>query len=317
MGLIFNIMHLRLAKALQDTKTDGVEITLASHDGKRRTSAERNEDLTRGRYFVHSLLRIIDREMYHGKRSTVSFDSSGFLDISAYDIINHREITLLETSVRYGNVVPTVKGSGLAFYKKLLETGKRGDLVAAVVADHSLTPRKTRLQLLKGSDLSYALDTFVFDVFYYSVAKLYDLVGISGVKSGTISSAGTVVTGASTIFLTELMIGSTITAAAQTKTVTAVNSNTELIVDTAFSSPLGGGTAYTINSHPDVVELKAWHSVIDQYALYLARLSSDSEKAQLALNEANRLALFTAGAEYGREASVRLAQALSIGVANG
>ena|GEM_PF-3608945 len=68
---------------------------------------------------------------------------------------------------------------------------------------------------------------------------------------GTISSSSTTVTGSGTNFLAELVVGDTITASGQTKTVTAIASATSLTVNSAFSSNLPSGTTYTHNGLSD------------------------------------------------------------------
>jgi hypothetical protein len=60
--------------------------------------------------------------------------------------------------------------------------------------------------------------------------------------TGTISSSGTYVTGSSTKFLDELTIGSEITAAGETKRVTAISGYYNLDVDSAWSSDLSGAS---------------------------------------------------------------------------
>lgn len=62
--------------------------------------------------------------------------------------------------------------------------------------------------------------------------------------SGTISSAGTVVTGSGTSFQTQVLQGDLIRAAGQVRTVLAVTSNTSLQVMEAFSPALAVGTVF-------------------------------------------------------------------------
>jgi hypothetical protein len=65
--------------------------------------------------------------------------------------------------------------------------------------------------------------------------------------TGTISSSGTDVTGTNTRFLRELTVGSEITAVGEKRRVTAITSNTDLDVDSAWSSDLSGVSfTYTI-----------------------------------------------------------------------
>ncbi len=68
-------------------------------------------------------------------------------------------------------------------------------------------------------------------------------VGATG--TGTIASADVNITGTSTAFTTQLSLGGTITASGQTRTITSITSNTALTTDTAFSSPISPGTAFT------------------------------------------------------------------------
>jgi hypothetical protein len=62
------------------------------------------------------------------------------------------------------------------------------------------------------------------------------------IGTGTISSSGTIVYGTGTIFLTELSVGSEITAAGETKRVTGVWTPGQLRVDSAWSSDLSGAS---------------------------------------------------------------------------
>jgi len=320
MGAIFEAMHVRLARALQDTQTTGSEITLATQDGKRRSVVERSEDLMQGRYFVYNLLRVIDREMSHGLKPDISFDASGFLDIASYDIINHREITAVETSVRYNAIVPVVKGSHLGFYRKMLNSVRRDELAIAVVNDNSAATRTVRLRLLKGSNVTEGLEEFIFDIYFYSIAKLFELIPVTGsaTLTGTVSSSGVTLTAtAGSSFTTDLMVGSVITVDGQTRTVASITSNLILTTTVAFSPAIVTIGAYTIVSQPDVVEARVWHPVIDAYALYLARISSDSDKAVIALSEAQRLALLIISYQYGNEAVQRVQSTFNSGASNG
>lgn len=316
MGVIFEAMHVRLAKALQDVQDTGLEITLATQDGKRRSVEERSEDIMQGRYFIYHLLRLIDKEMTHGVNADISFDATGFLDIATYDIINHREITAVETTVRYNAIVPVVKGSHLGFYRKMLNSVRRDELVIAVVNDNSAETRTVRLRLMKGSNISEGLNEFVFDIYFYSVAKLFELIPVTGSATGTLSSSGATITGAGTSFTTELMTGSVILSDSQTLTVDTITSATSMTV-TPAPSPALSGDSFTIVSQPDVVEARIWHPVIEAYALYLARISSDSEKAALSLAEAQRLALMVVSSQYGPEATQRVESAFNLGARNG
>ncbi len=58
--------------------------------------------------------------------------------------------------------------------------------------------------------------------------------------TGTISSAGTAVTGSGTVFKTQLFLGCEITASGETKTVEKINSNSSLVVNSAWSSGISG-----------------------------------------------------------------------------
>ncbi|MEK7123244.1 MAG: hypothetical protein AAB855_05320, partial [Patescibacteria group bacterium] len=73
----------------------------------------------------------------------------------------------------------------------------------------------------------------------------YQLVPVAG--TGTIASSGTTVTGTGTAFMTQLAIGDIITASGQTKTISAITSNTSLTVDSAFTANLPGGTSFTFS----------------------------------------------------------------------
>lgn len=63
--------------------------------------------------------------------------------------------------------------------------------------------------------------------------------------TGTIESKETIVAGTSTAFTQKLSIGDSINAADQTKIITAISSDTELIIDSAFKSDLPSRTTYS------------------------------------------------------------------------
>ncbi|MDP2789203.1 MAG: hypothetical protein Q8O46_04130 [bacterium] len=94
----------------------------------------------------------------------------------------------------------------------------------------------------------------------------------TAVLTGSIDAiASTTVTGVSTLFTTELVVGDRITVTAETRTVTAIATNTSLTVDTAFTDTLNDTT-------PDVL-----------YALHTARLSSNA--TGLVLNDLGNLGI--------------------------
>ena len=64
-------------------------------------------------------------------------------------------------------------------------------------------------------------------------------------RTGTIASAGTTVTGTGTLFTTQLRVGDRIAASTQTRTVTQIVSATSLKTDTAFSPAIIAGTTFT------------------------------------------------------------------------
>lgn len=69
--------------------------------------------------------------------------------------------------------------------------------------------------------------------------------------TGTLTTSGTTtVTGSGTSFTTQLQVRSTITAAGQTRKVTAIASNTSLTVDTAFSPNLSGASFTFVTDLP-------------------------------------------------------------------
>ena len=83
----------------------------------------------------------------------------------------------------------------------------------------------------------------------------------SAVLTGSIDpAASTTVTGVGTLFTTELVVGDRITVTGETRTVTAISSDTALTVDSAFSDNAN-------DASPDVL-----------YALYTARDSSNNLK---------------------------------------
>ena len=77
------------------------------------------------------------------------------------------------------------------------------------------------------------------------ISKLHVQGAAAVTGTGTVSSSGTTVTGASSAFTTQLNVGDIIIASGQTRTVTAITSATVLTTDIAFNPAIGAGTAYT------------------------------------------------------------------------
>ena len=175
MGQIFNQMHLRLVAALDDTDSSSNPITVATTDGKKRTSAQRSRDLMDGRYLVHSLLRAVDKNLYYGILSNQAFDATGFLDISNLNVASYTEINLVETSNRYNDVIPLVAGEAMPAYARLLLTSKKNGMIVAVVGQNDASPRVVRLRLLKGAQVQFAYNTFKFDLGYFTQPMLEEL----------------------------------------------------------------------------------------------------------------------------------------------
>ncbi len=123
--------------------------------------------------------------------------------------------------------------------------------------------------------------------------------------TGTLDSSGTTVTGTSTVFTTQLHVGDTITASGQTRTVTAIASNTSLTTDTAFS-PVLSGAAFTFqqpifkfaNSSGTVVHTQTALGYMGVgTAAPLANLESLATSNQLRLSyDASTPVLFNVGA---------------------
>lgn len=121
----------------------------------------------------------------------------------------------------------TVTGTGTNFTQLQVGTtivagGGQTRTVTAIASNTSLTVDTPFSPNLSGSTFTYST--------------------WSGGSSTLTTSGTTTVTGSGTSFTTQLQVGSTITAAGQTRTVTAIASNTSLTVDTAFSPNLSGAT---------------------------------------------------------------------------
>jgi S-layer protein (TIGR01567 family) len=81
----------------------------------------------------------------------------------------------------------------------------------------------------------------------YGKDASYDKISIdAGKGTGKITSKGNIVTGTGTNFKTQLVIGDSIIAANQTKTVIGISMDTSLTIDSAFEPDLGSGTDFTI-----------------------------------------------------------------------
>lgn len=70
------------------------------------------------------------------------------------------------------------------------------------------------------------------------------LIVVRTALTGTIASVGTTVTGTGTNFTTAFAVGDQIVVNGEVKTISSITSNTELIINTAFTSDLPSGTAY-------------------------------------------------------------------------
>jgi len=176
-ALVFDSMHLRLVNALGDVNyPTGASIVAATEDGKKRSSLMRSRDLMDGRYFLMSILRIVDKQIFYGIRSGIAFDAQGYLDITQFNIINHADIFLTETTTAYNKTVPVKGGNKLPIQLSFLRTFKTGELVAAVVSDNANATRLTRIRLYKGINVSTAFVDFRFDVGYFALPILTELV---------------------------------------------------------------------------------------------------------------------------------------------
>jgi hypothetical protein len=170
-------MHLRIVGYLSDVKnTDGTQISVATQDGKKRSSAQRSRDIMDGRYYLMSVLRIVDKQIFYGIKADAQFDAEGYLNITAYNIINHGDIFINETTSAYGKTVPVKDGSELPIYAEFLRTFKTKELVAAVVSDNTSATRLTRLRLYRGANIPTALDAFKFDIGFFGLPVLAELV---------------------------------------------------------------------------------------------------------------------------------------------
>lgn len=70
------------------------------------------------------------------------------------------------------------------------------------------------------------------------------IASTSTTKTNTISSSGTTVTGSSTAFTTDYIVGDIIVASGQKRYITAIASNTSLTTHTAFNPVISAGTAH-------------------------------------------------------------------------
>jgi len=77
---------------------------------------------------------------------------------------------------------------------------------------------------------------------YYLISNAADTVPASASGTGTVSTAGTAVTGTGTAFLTELLPGSWLIdfASNEIRLVTAVSDDTTAYIQQAFTAPLAG-----------------------------------------------------------------------------
>lgn len=178
----FTNLHLRLITDLQDVKlTDGTQITLASDDGKRRTSLQRSQDLMAGRYWIWSLFRILNKNIFYTVISpTLSGTGTGYADISSLNVTSARELSLIETSILYNKPVPIVDGDELQFYFLAMRTSKVKDIVAGIVNDGTGTKMKAQLRIILGRALvKQNLSDYTFELGYFDNPKLEELTASS------------------------------------------------------------------------------------------------------------------------------------------
>jgi len=121
-------------------------------------------------------------------------------------------------------------------------------------------------------------------------ARLHIKTATAVAGSGTVSSAGTTVTGGGTTFTTQLKVGDSIIASGQTRVVATITNNTSLTTNSSFSPVLPGGTAFTyqraIGSFND--------GAVDQFRIFAS--------GQVGLNtipgSATKLGINTTGFSY-------------------
>ncbi|MEK7648989.1 MAG: hypothetical protein AAB400_03690 [Patescibacteria group bacterium] len=86
--------------------------------------------------------------------------------------------------------------------------------------------------------------------------------------TGTLSSASMVVTGVGTAFITQISIGSNITASGQTRTVDSISSNTSLTTETAFSPAISSGTSFTFTRNLLALDSRSTFATGAQYSAF-------------------------------------------------
>src|ERR1041385_4721868 len=128
----FQDMSIRLASALSDSKADGTSITLATDDGKKRTSAQRSQDIMAARYWAWSIFKVANKQMFYTELELTDLAGSGkaVFDITDLNITNPEEITLKETSVIFNKPVPIIDGDALPVFQVALQSSHAKEIVA-------------------------------------------------------------------------------------------------------------------------------------------------------------------------------------------
>ena len=176
--------------------------------------------------------------------TSVTITGGGIIDIDGIDLDTGNDFQINNTSV----LNATTLGSGVT-----------ASSLTSIGTLTGLTINSATVTLSQDTDfvLSGGVNGVSFDGTTLSIDATNNRIGIgttaplltldvagSGRFTGTATSvltgsidpiASTTVTGVSTLFTTELVVGDRITVTAETRTVTAIASNTSLTVDTAFS----------------------------------------------------------------------------------
>lgn len=176
----FQDMSVRLATALSDQQADGTSITVATQDGKKRSSAQRSADIMAARYWAWSIFKIANKQMFYTEIPLDSPIGSGkaVIEITDLNITTPDEITLKETSLIFNKPVPIIDGDALPIFQVALQSSHAKEMVAGLIADVSQTNQVTQvmnLVILVGAALPQDMTLYTFVLGYYNNPFLQEL----------------------------------------------------------------------------------------------------------------------------------------------
>lgn len=173
----FQEMHLRLVAKIHDVKSTGAAITLASEDGKIRTSAERSKDLMTARYWVWSLYRAASRRLFLASKAITV--TAGYANLSEMGIASPKDMVLYESGLLRKSI-PVYDGDELPYFEEAARSYGSREVYAGLVSDGDSAANSMRLRVILGVDLPVQnTASYTWVLSFYEGVRLEELTAAS------------------------------------------------------------------------------------------------------------------------------------------